>query len=293
LELPYVAVEVGRDDEVLTAAVHGEPQDDVMAVPLVHHHEIVGRLLVGTGPGQRLDATDRRLLGDLAAQAGAAAYSVRLTADLRLSRERLVTAREEKWRDVRHQLHDRLGPLDGILLGIGAAANTLARGDAPGTDALLGRLKAELRSEIADIRALIEQLRPRSLDELGLVGALRRQAALAALPPRPLVVQVEALDCGGLPLTVEVAAYQIVSEALTNVRRHAMARRCQVHLVVSEGWLELEVVDDGLGLLPDRAEGVGLSCMRERATELGGTFAVEPAAGGGTKVCVEIPLCNQ
>ncbi len=293
LELPYVAVEVGRGDEVMAAAVHGEPQDEVMAVPLVHHHEVVGRLMVGTRPDERLDTTDRRLLADLAGQAGAAAAGVRLTADLRLSRERLVTAREEKWRDVRHQLHDRLGPLDGILLGIGAAANTLARGDGPGTDALLARLKAELRSEIADIRALIEQLRPRSLDELGLVGALRRQAALSALPPRPLVVEVEAVDCGGLPSAVEVAAYQIVSEAVTNVRRHAGARRCQIQLGVSAGWLEIEVVDDGLGLSPDCPEGVGLTCMRERATELGGTFSVEAAPGGGTRVCVELPLCNQ
>ncbi len=125
------------------------------------------------------------------------------------------------------------------------------------------------------------------------MGALRRQAALCALPPRPLVVEVDASDCGGLPSAVEVAAYQIVSEALTNVRRHAMARRCQIHLAVSEGWLELEVADDGLGVAPDCPEGIGLSCMRERATELGGTFSVEPVAGGGTRVCVELPLCNQ
>jgi signal transduction histidine kinase len=293
LELPYVAVEVGRKGEVAAAAFTGEPRDDVVLVPLVHRHEVVGWLTVAARSGEHLQPTDLGLLRDLAGQVGAAAYAVRLTADLRVSRERLVTAREENWRDVRRQLHDRLGPLDGILLGIGAAMNTLARDDAPGTNMLLTRLKAELRSEIADIRALIDQLRPKSLDELGLVGALERQAALLALPPKPLLVVVKAADLGGLPSAVEVTAYQIACEAITNARRHAEARRCVVSLVVADGWLELEVSDDGRGLSPVRAEGVGLSCARERATELGGTFSLVPGPDGGTTVCAEIPLRNQ
>ena len=293
LEVPYVAVEVGNNTEVTAAAVFGEPREDVIVVPLVHHHEVVGRLTVAPKPGELLQPLDVRLLRDLAGQAGAAAYGVRLTADLRRSRERLVTAREENWRDVRRQLHDRLGPLDGILLGIGAAANTLSRDDAEGTNTLLTRLKGELRSEIADIRALVDQLRPRSLDELGLVGALQRQAALMALPPRPLAVTVEAADLGALPSAVEVAVYLIVSEALTNVRRHALARHCQIRLAVTGGWLELEVADDGLGLAREFLEGVGVACMRERAAELGGSFSVEAGAAGGTSVCVEVPLCDQ
>lgn len=291
LELPYVAVEVGRDDEVTAAAaVYGEPREEVTRVPLVHRHEVVGHLTVAPWPGESLHAIDLRLLGDLAIQAGAAAYGVRLTADLRASRERLVTAREEEWRHVRRELHDRLGPLDGILLGIGAATNTLDRGDSPGVAALLARLKKELRSEIADIRALTERLRPRSLDELGLVGALQRQAALSALPPRPLAVTVEAGDLGGVPADVEVTAYQIASEALTNVKRHAAARRCTISLAVNHGWLELEVADNGVGLSAEFREGVGLSSIRERASELGGSCSVESRPRQGTHVCVEIPL---
>jgi signal transduction histidine kinase len=291
LELGYVAVEVGRDEEVTAAAVHGEPRQDVTVVPLVHHHEVVGRLSVAPAPGEHLHPADLRLLRDLASQAGAAAYSVRVTADLRLSRERLVTAREEEWRHVRRELHDRLGPLDGTLLGIGAAANTLERGDTTGTMVLLARVKTDLRSEIADIRSLVERLRPKSLDELGLVGALQRHAALSALPPQPLLVIVEAEHLAGLPAAVEVAAYQIVSEALTNVRRHARARRCNIRLAVNEGWLEVEVVDDGIGLPAGFREGVGLSGMRERATEIGGSFGVDPGPGHGTRVCVELPVC--
>lgn len=94
------------------------------------------------------------------------------------------------------------------------------------------------------------------------------------------------------PSAVEVAAYQIVGEAVTNVRRHAHARHCQVRLAVSAGWLELEVSDDGTGIPCEFVEGVGLSCMRERASELGGSFSVATSAAGGTSVCVEIPLWN-
>jgi len=295
LGLPYVAVEVGRDDEITAAAVHGEPAGagkEMVVVPLVHRDEVVGRLTVAPRPEEPLRSSDLRLLGDLASQAGSAAYSVRLTAELRRSKERLVTAREEEWRHLRGELHDRLGPLDGTLLGVAAASNTLARGDAPGTTALLLRLKSELRSEIADIRALIDSHRPRSLDELGLVGALQRQAALSALPPQPVLVAVEAGDLGVLSAVVEVGAFQIVSEALTNVRRHARARQCAIRLALNDGWLELEIIDDGIGLPPDFCEGVGLGCMRERVLELGGSFSIGPGSGAGTRICVELPVAH-
>ena len=192
-------------------------------MPLVHHDEC-RRPAHGRRPRPAsacMPATCASC-GTSPARPAPAAYNVRLTADLRLSKERLVTAREEEWRRVRRELHDRLGPLDGILLGIVAASNTLARADVPATKTLLIRLKNDLRSEVADIRALVDRLRPRSLDELGLVGAVQRQAQLSALPPQPLVVTVEAGDLGAVPAGVEVAAYQIVSEALTNVRRHAI-----------------------------------------------------------------------
>ncbi|MDQ1418303.1 MAG: two-component system, NarL family, sensor kinase, partial [Acidimicrobiaceae bacterium] len=118
-------------------------------------------------------------------------------------------------------------------------------------------------------------------------------AALSALPPRSLSVTVEAADLGHLPAAVEVAAYQITAEALTNVRRHAVARCCTIRLDVDDGWLEVEVTDDGIGLAPDFREGVGLACMRERASDLGGSVSVEAAPERGTRVYVEIPVGNQ
>jgi signal transduction histidine kinase len=95
-----------------------------------------------------------------------------------------------------------------------------------------------------------------------------------------------------LPAAVEVAAYRIIQEALTNVARHARARTCCVRLSVDEAAdaLHLEVTDDGVGMPKDRGAGVGLSSMRERAEELGGICDVEPIPTGGTRVLARLPL---
>jgi len=96
-----------------------------------------------------------------------------------------------------------------------------------------------------------------------------------------------------LPAAVEVACYRIVQEAITNVARHAHARTCRVRLSVDRraGMLEVEITDDGVGMPEGRVAGVGLSSMRERAEELGGTLSVEPGPEGGTRVlaCLRLP----
>jgi two-component system NarL family sensor kinase len=95
-----------------------------------------------------------------------------------------------------------------------------------------------------------------------------------------------------LPAAVEVACYRIIQEAITNVARHAQARRCEIRLSVEydPGVLRLEVMDDGVGMPVDRVAGVGLSSMRERAEELGGSLAVELGTQGGTRVLACLPL---
>ena len=86
-----------------------------------------------------------------------------------------------------------------------------------------------------------------------------------------------------------MAIYHIAQEALTNVVRHAQAKSCIVRLAVNED-VALDVVDDGVGIPEERSGGVGLSSMRERAAELGGTCVIEPAPEGGTRVSVRLPL---
>ncbi len=292
LKVPGVAVSVGRAGDGAAHAAWGETGPDAIDLPMVHQGEDVGCLTVSPrAPAHSFDAADRRLLEYLANQAGAAAYALCLSADLRRSRERLVSTREEERRRLRRELHDGIKPaLAGVTLGLDAVVNLVGPDRAEATD-LLVRLKDELRAAGSDLRSLAHDLRPPALDELGLVGALQQHAnALNRSGGRPTVVVEAPEDTGPLPAAVEVAAYRIGQEALENARSHASARRCEVLVTLSDGQLQLEVNDDGRGLEPGRAVGVGLLAMRERAAELGGTCSVEPRPEGGTRVRARLPL---
>jgi signal transduction histidine kinase len=298
LRLPYVAIELEHGSERRLAARHGEPRGGELArLPLEYRGVAVGELVVAPrSASEPLGAADLRLLSDLARQAGVAAHAVALTRDLRHSRERLVATREEERRRLRRDLHDGLGPtLAGIALEL-ESARALIEPDPDAARELLGRLKVEVQQAIADIRRIAHDLRPPALDELGLVAAVREQAARigvganGAANAGALRIEVEApAALPPLPAAVEVAAYRIAQEALTNVSRHAAAGRCQVRIDVN-GALELEVSDDGGGLPAERGAGVGLTSMRERAEELGGSFSVESARGGGTVVRATLPV---
>jgi two-component system, NarL family, sensor kinase len=284
LRTRYVALEVAGEGTV--AYVGERPQERLQRMPLVHQGEAVGVLVVATrAPGEEFDARDRRLLDDLARQIGAAVQAVRLTVELQRSRERLVSGREEERRRIRRDLHDGLGPsLAALALNLESARRLLWT-DPAAAGTLLARLQAEAKESIADIRRLVYELRPPALDELGLVSALREEAT--RLGPHVTVEAPDALPA--LPAAVEVAAYRITLEALTNVSRHACADSCTVRLALN-GDLELEVADDGRGLDPAHRDGVGLRSMRERVAELGGTFAIESPPSGGTCVRARLPV---
>jgi signal transduction histidine kinase len=134
-------------------------------------------------------------------------------------------------------------------------------------------------------------LRPPALDELGLVSAIREQAAQYTVT-NGLHVSVIAPEnyWPALPAAVEVAAYRIALEALTNVARHAQASSCEVR-IACDGALTLEIIDNGIGLSSTPHSGVGLQSMRERAAELGGACIIESVVGdGGTRVFAQLPL---
>jgi signal transduction histidine kinase len=290
LKLPYAAISFGDADSQHMAAVYGLPQSHTLALPLKYQHDLIGHLHVAQrSPDEPFTPAEQHLLNDIARQIGVAAHNVRLTADLQRSRERLVAAREEERRRIRRDLHDGLGPaLAGLTLKLDAARNLLAR-DPAAAAALLLELKTQTQTAIADIRRLVYDLRPPALDELGLVSAIREHAA-RNIAVDGLRVSVEAPETlPPLPAAVEVAAYRIALEALTNVARHAQAKNCTVALTIKED-LRLEIVDDGIGLPPSYHMGVGLTSMRERAAELGGTCAVGPGPRGGTRVAARLPL---
>ena len=290
LRLPYVALRVAGDSRSVQA---GEPTTRTETLPLLHHGSPVGQLVLGLRPGEAsFSRADRRLLGDLARQAGVAVSTVRLTADLQRSRERLVAAREEERRRLRRDLHDGLGAqLAGLTVQTGVLRGLIGR-DPAAADALAGELRGELRTAIADIRRLVHGLRPPALDELGLVGAVERLAGTVGTEGNgPRITVVVPTGLPALPAAVEVAAYRVVQEALTNVVRHAGAGACVVRLTVDPGSLTVEVTDDGRGLPGDElVPGVGLSSMRERAAEMGGTCTVEDGPAGGTTVLARLPL---
>lgn len=293
LKLPYVAVEVGGGGEREVAAAYGLPAGDPVRLPLIHQGEQVGHLVVGTrGPDDPLGPADMRLLENIAQQAGTAVHAVRLTEALRRSRQQLVAAREEERRRLRRDLHDGLGPqLAAVTLRLDAARNLL-RQDPEASAAVLEELKGQIQAAIEDIRRLVYDLRPPALDELGLVPALEEGAARAIGGDAPRVRVEAPEELPPLPAAVEVAAYRIALEAVTNALRHSQARRCTVRLRVGEA-LELEVVDDGVGLPERPPSGVGLVSMRERAEELGGECRVERRPEGGTRVLARLPLALQ
>jgi signal transduction histidine kinase len=264
-----------------------------LRLPLVHAGERVGTLLVGArAHGETLGDADRRLLEDFARRASAAASAVALSVEVQRSRERLVTAREEERRRLRGDLHDGLGPtLAGAVLTIDAARRVLAT-DPEAADALLDRAAASVEGTVTDVRRVVYALRPPALDQLGLAGALRQQATTLSMGEPALSCHVTAPDpVPPLPAAVEVAAFRIAQEALTNVARHAHARRAAVSIAVDDA-LHLEIRDDGIGLPEDPHPGVGLISMRERARELGGSFEITTAEPGGTLVRVQLPLAT-
>jgi signal transduction histidine kinase len=298
LRIPHAAIALNGEDGFTTVANYGSPAGEPTIVPLVRQDETVGRLILSPRtPNEPFSPADQRLLEDLARQAGAAIHAVKLTADLQRSRERLITAREEERRRLRRDLHDGLGPtLAGLALGLDVARRLTGR-ESEEASGLLSRLEGQTKEAVADIRRLVYGLRPPALDDLGLVPAIRQQAeALGFVEgeqhggPDPVFCVEAPQKLPHLPAAVEVAAYRIAQEALSNVAQHALARVCRVRLSIDEGVLDLVVEDDGVGIHRNRSAGVGLSSMRERAEELGGTCSVEAASTGGTRVFVRLPV---
>ncbi|WP_158885243.1 histidine kinase [Amycolatopsis anabasis] len=294
LRLPYVAIELDRDAGREKAASYGEPTALCHRLPLSYQGEAVGSLVIARrSPREVLGRKERSVLTEVARHAGTVVYTARLTTDLIRSRDRLVTAREEERRRLLRELHDGVGPtLAAITLGLHASRRAI--GESTPTGVMLARLQEALKGANAEIRRLAHGLRPPVLEKRGLLAALEdyigtvNRAAQDATPG--LTIALDAPDrLPDLPPAVDVAAYRIICEALTNVTRHARARRCTVALRAN-GELSITVTDDGVGLRGRNGAGIGLSSMRERAAELGGEFRAEQNETGGTRVCATLPL---
>jgi signal transduction histidine kinase len=305
---PYVAIELDGEREGEPAGQKVEvasglrPIDAsgpraLVRLPIVYRGRTVGHLaLCPRGPHESFGAADERLLADLARQAAPAVEAVRLTADLRRSREELISAREEERRRLRRDLHDELGAALAGSMMKAAAARTLVASDPGRAAALLDELAIDSKGMIEEVRRIAYDLRPPALDELGLVGALRQHVAAfdgGGPSGRAMRVTLDAPETlAALPAAVEVAALRIAMEGLMNAARHSGGSSVRIRLGVAGDGLGVSVIDDGRGLANVSNAGVGLTSMRERAEELGGTLLLLTNDAGGTTVEASLPLAG-
>jgi two-component system NarL family sensor kinase len=287
LVLPYASLHA----EGQTLATSGTEVTHTRTLPLRLGEDAVGEVVVGLRAGElMLPADDENVLRIVAPLLAQTLRATALARDLQESRGAAIAAIEDERRRLRRDLHDGLGPtLTGVAFSADAARNHLAT-DVDAADTLLSRLRADTADAISEVRRLVEGLRPATLDELGLVGAVRQHAAtLHAAEGTPLEVTIDAPEVmPDLSAAAEVAAYRIVVESLTNVARHAAATKVQVRMSASDGQLHVSVHDDGASAKQWKP-GVGLSSMRERAEQVGGSVVASARADGG-RVDAVIPL---
>lgn len=253
---------------------------------LSHGSQLVGVLLAVPGRGG-LTRSEQRALTGFAAQAAVAVHGILLAAELRKERERVVSAREEERRRLRSELHDGVGSaLAAAYLQADTARHLLIVNPAQGRE-LLDQLVGRLHDVLADVRAVTTGLRPATLDDFGLAGALCELGDRSTRPICPVTVEVGEL--GEVPAAVEVAAYLCTAELVANACRHSSASAVRVRVHHDGAVLSLRVSDDGAGIGPHAVPGVGLASVRRRVEEVGGRIVVDTTQVGVT-VDVSLPM---
>lgn len=297
LRLSYVAVVLNSGPlHYRKAASVGEQHGEPLSLCLGVGEPPAGWLLLEVMPGREpFGPADRRLLEDVARQVGRVTDLVLLNSALKESRAQIIAAREEERRRLHRDLHDGIGPSLAAQSMQLEVARTLLRTDPEAADRTIEHISREAQATIAEIRRVVDDLRPKALDQLGLVSGIRercdafiRQHGDTRGLKRINVAAPDLLP--NLPAAVEVAAYRITLEAVTNATRHAHATTCSVELRLQDGVLAVEVRDNGVGLPVNHRPGVGLRSMRDRATELGGELSVRRMSSGGTIVSAILPL---
>ena len=290
LRLPFVAIDLALESGDVRVASFGTPAEATESFAMAFRGDTLGQLVVAPRTeSERFTVTEMQLLDDLARQAGVVAHAARVAEELRQSKVLVVAAREEERRRLRVDLHDGLGPtLASVALGLGVAAERLD--NEPELSRLLRDLDAELQLAITEIRRVVHALRPPTLDELGLVGAIAQHAQrLSERSGGSIEVVVDAPDLlPPLSAAVEVAAYRVALESITNVVRHSGASRCNVSIRCDRDF-SMAITDNGQGFAEATNNGVGLRSIRGVA-DAGGKVLVSSTPRLGTRVDVRLPL---
>ncbi|SDE66642.1 Signal transduction histidine kinase [Paenibacillus sp. UNCCL117] len=309
LQLPYAAISIQAQHQESVIAFAGTQQQHVGRFPIIHQGEQIAVFIAAYRPHENdFSSEDLELLDVLIGHAGPivriASMSVGmklLMEELQLSRQKLVMAREEERLHIRRNLHDDLAPRLAALALNAATAEGFVKRDPDLATEMLTDLRKVIRETVSDIRSMVHDLRPSRLDELGLIGALNENINEMVKPIQQnekfLSISLDSPNTlPRLAAAVEVAAYRIVTEAVVNVIRHADANHCQVQITVDAGMLQIEVIDDGIGIDKNMkmktagVGGIGLQSIRERAIELGGTYSLEAISPHGTRIYVVIPI---
>jgi len=256
-----------------------------MGVPLIANHSLIGVLRIEHTEPERFTAEHARLAMAFAEQAAIAIENIRLR-----ERAQQAAALEERQRLAR-ELHDSVSQaLYGIVLGARTANVQLKRSPAEAEDPLKYVLSLA-ETAFAEMRALIFELRPDSLETEGLAAALTRQVDVLKARHN-LDVRTEFDAEPSLPVSHKETLYRIMQEALNNVAKHAKAHHVILRLTQVPNQAILEVIDDGAGFnLDEPFPGhMGLRSMRERAEQMGGTFRIESKIGQGTRLEIRVPV---
>jgi two-component system NarL family sensor kinase len=292
LRLAFVQLDLTMPGTTALSLSRGAVRQPDRVLPLCAGKVHVGQLSLAVRPGlEPLGRADERLLDALAHVLASSAYNLGLQHALRKALAQAVTAREEERRRIRREIHDGIGPLLAAALLRTETAMELP----PGCQAeSLQKLHELQKTALIDVRSLVEGLRPPALDNGGLLGALQQHAEVSAVMGTqgpPTITFEVAGDLSVLPAAVEVAAYRIGQEAISNATKHAGAQRIIVRMSHTDSGLTLEIEDDGVGLAANNNSlGVGRISMTERATELGGWCTTEHSATGGTRVNAWLPI---
>jgi signal transduction histidine kinase len=250
--------------------------------PVFHEGQVLGALLLVKPRGEELNTVERRLLHDLASQAGLVLGRFRLVQELRESRARIVASQDVERNRIQRNLHDGAQQrFVNALLALGMAQ--AEGGHEASRDVLLGEASSEVRAGLNELRILARGLQSPLLAEAGLVAAISDLADRAAVP-----TTVTATIDRRCSESIESAAYFFVAEALTNAVKHSAARTIGVTISEKAGRLSIEVRDDGVGGA-DLTRGSGIIGLQDRLAAAGGRLTLESPSGVGTVIGAELP----